>query len=124
VCVIILCYEWLRFRGSRGNLPIRIWKVLFLFFFSNCASGGTPLGKGRSFYEACGLTRRGINAVRRFWRISRADLSCDRIERNLGGGVGGSGRALEAFVCFFLRSAAFFRLAFFVASGRLFIIVD
>lgn len=68
-------------------------------------TAGVFLKNGRSFHEVCSRVRRGIKAVIRFWRSSRVDFACARMERNLGAGVKDSGRDVFAVtpVSFFLR---------------------
>jgi hypothetical protein len=71
----------------------------------DCVTAGVFSGNDRSLHEACSRVRRGIKAVIGFWRSSRADFACARMERNLGTGVGGLGGGAPAAapVPFFLR---------------------
>jgi hypothetical protein len=86
------------------------------FFFSASFSSARIIGRsdyiierifkrnGRSSHEICSRVRKDINIVKKFWRNSRVDFSCARIERNLKTDVKGSRAGTSA--AFFLRNLA------------------
>jgi hypothetical protein len=104
--------------GTGGIFSLTYRKYFFssAFFFSAFSSSARIIGRdsrvterifkgnGRSSYKAYSRVRRGTNTIKGFWRNSRADFSCARIERNLETDIKDSGAGISA--TFFLRGLA------------------